>query len=193
MDCDRGNSEYKFYDNIGDLSVRSFWYHSNDTKRNPRVMLRSHFPINDSSGYLHTTVYLAVMLQASWHTAEGNKVKKFIEFCRVKRIIDQIMMDWKNVPTSNLLWHRSQIFPEKEQSSRNFPFANQIFWTKNTPLSLTKRIFSNDQKEQIVNNYKKLDNFHSNVTSIQLFTRIYNNLSHSQKNPVPILLLEKFS
>ena len=35
MDCDRGNPEYKFYDNIGDLSVRSFWYHSNDTKRNP--------------------------------------------------------------------------------------------------------------------------------------------------------------
>ena len=72
MDCDRGNPEYKFYDNIGDLSVRSFWYHSNDTKRNPWVMLCSHCPINDSSGYLHTTVYLAVMLQASWHTAEGN-------------------------------------------------------------------------------------------------------------------------
>ena len=29
-------------------------------------------PIIDSYGYLHTTVYLAVMLQASWHTAEGN-------------------------------------------------------------------------------------------------------------------------
>ena len=72
MDCDRGNPESKFYDNIGDLSVRSFWYHSNDTKRNPWVILCSDCPINDSSGYLHTTVYLAVMLQASWHTAEGN-------------------------------------------------------------------------------------------------------------------------
>ena len=34
-------------------------------------MLCSHYPINDSSGYLHVTVYLAVMLQASWHTTEG--------------------------------------------------------------------------------------------------------------------------
>ena len=72
MDCDRENPEYKFYDNIRDLSVRSFWYHSNDTKRNPWVILCSDCPINDSSGYLHTSVYLAVMLQASWHTAEGN-------------------------------------------------------------------------------------------------------------------------
>ena len=72
IDCDRGNPEYKFYDNIGVLPVRSFWYHSNDTKRNPWVMLCSHCPINDSSGYLHNAVYLAVILQASWHTAEGN-------------------------------------------------------------------------------------------------------------------------
>ena len=54
--------KYKRYDNIGDLSKTTFWYHSNDTKRNPWVMLCSHCPINDSSGYLHVTVYLAVML-----------------------------------------------------------------------------------------------------------------------------------
>ena len=127
MDCDRGNSENKFYDNIGDLSVRSFWYHSNDTKRNPRVMLRSHFPINDSSGYLHTTVYLAVMLQASWHTAEGNKVKKFIEFCRVKRIIDQIMMDWKNVPTSNLLDIGLKSSQRRSRVAEIFPLPIKYF------------------------------------------------------------------
>ena len=39
-------------------------------------MLYSYCPINDSSGYLHNTVYLAVMLQASWHTAEGNQESK---------------------------------------------------------------------------------------------------------------------
>ena len=72
MDCDKGNPEYKFYDNIGDLSVRFFWYHSNDTKMNPWIMFCSYWQINDSSGYLHTTVYLVVMLQASSHTAEGN-------------------------------------------------------------------------------------------------------------------------
>ena len=64
--------KYKLYGNIGDLSERTFWYHSNDTKRNPWVVLCSHCPINDSSGHLHNTAYLVVMLQVSWHTAEGN-------------------------------------------------------------------------------------------------------------------------
>ena len=64
--------KYKLYDNIGYLPKTAFWYHSNDTKRNPWIMLYSHLPINDSSGYLNITVYLAVMLQAFWHTEEGN-------------------------------------------------------------------------------------------------------------------------
>ena len=34
------------------------------------------FPVKDSSGYLHTIVYLAGMLQASWHTAEDNSESK---------------------------------------------------------------------------------------------------------------------
>ena len=66
------SSKYKLNDNIGDLSKTTFWYHSNDTKRNPWVMSFSHCPINDSSDCLHITVYLAVMLRASWPTAEGN-------------------------------------------------------------------------------------------------------------------------
>ena len=53
--------QYKFYYDTGDLSIRSSWYHSSDTKRNPWVMLCSHCPINDSFGYLHNTVYLAVI------------------------------------------------------------------------------------------------------------------------------------
>ena len=68
----RGCPKYKLYDNIGDLSKTKFWYHSYDTKRNPWAMLCSYCPINDWYGYLHITVYLAVMLQASWHTAEDN-------------------------------------------------------------------------------------------------------------------------
>ena len=62
--------KYKLH--IGDLSKTTFWYHNNDTKRNPWVMLCSYCPINDPSGYLHNTVYLAVMLQAPWYTAKGN-------------------------------------------------------------------------------------------------------------------------
>ena len=51
--------EYKFYDNIREYQSDP----DNDTKRNLWVMLCSHCPVNDSSGYLHTTVY---------PTAEGN-------------------------------------------------------------------------------------------------------------------------
>ena len=75
----------------------------------------------------------------------------------------------KKLRNINFAWHRSQSFPEKEQSSRNFPFPNQIFWTKNTPLWLTIRIPSNDQKEDIVNNFKKLDNVHWNATTIHQY------------------------
>ena len=39
-------------------------------------MLCSLFLIKDSSGDLLTTVYLAGMLQASWHAAEGNLKSK---------------------------------------------------------------------------------------------------------------------
>ena len=52
------SSKYKPYYNIGDLSKSTFWYHSNDTKGNPWVMLRLHYPISDSFGCLHITVYL---------------------------------------------------------------------------------------------------------------------------------------
>ena len=47
------------------------WLHS-PVKRKPWVIVCSHYPINDSSGYLNNTVYLTVMLQASWYTADDN-------------------------------------------------------------------------------------------------------------------------
>ena len=37
-----------------------------------RTLLWLHSPINDSSDYLNNTLYLAVMLNAPWHIAEGN-------------------------------------------------------------------------------------------------------------------------
>ena len=40
------------------------------------VMLCSLFQIKDSSGYLHTTVYLEGMLLTSWNTTEGNLESK---------------------------------------------------------------------------------------------------------------------
>ena len=64
--------KYKLYANIKDLSKTTIWYHSNDAKKSPWVMLTSHCSISNSSGYLHIIVYLAVMLHASWRTAESN-------------------------------------------------------------------------------------------------------------------------
>ena len=55
--------KYKLDDHIEDMSKRTFLYHSNDTKKNPCVVLRSHCPINNSPGYLHVTIYIAIMLQ----------------------------------------------------------------------------------------------------------------------------------
>ena len=121
--------KYKFYDNIRDLSVRSFWYHSNDTKRNPWVMLCSHCPINDSSDYLHTTVYLAVMYKPLGILQRVTKSQK------VHISSHDGLKKFHNI---KFTWHRPQHFPEKKQGSRNFHFPNQIFWTKNTPLWLTK-------------------------------------------------------
>ena len=40
------------------------------------MMLCSHCPINDSSGCLHITVYIALMLQASWRTQRVTKSQK---------------------------------------------------------------------------------------------------------------------
>ena len=39
-------------------------------------MLYSHYPISDSSGCFHITVYFAIMLQASWHITEATDSQK---------------------------------------------------------------------------------------------------------------------
>ena len=76
--------KYIFFNNIGNLSIRSFWYHAQlhqkglwidcvhipPRERKPLLMLCSHSPSNGSSWCLHVTSYLAVMLQASWHTTD---------------------------------------------------------------------------------------------------------------------------
>ena len=42
------SSEYSFLDSIGNLSIRSFWYHSKGYQGNPWVLLRSHPSIKRS-------------------------------------------------------------------------------------------------------------------------------------------------
>ena len=173
--------EYKFYDNIRDLSVRSFWYHSNDTKRNPWVMC-----VHIAQLMTHPAMYTIPFTLQLCYKPLGilQRVTKS------QKVHISSHDGLKKLHNIKFAWHRPQNLPEKEHSSRNFSCPNQIFWTKNTPLWLTKRIFSNVQKEQIVNKFKKLDNVHSNVAT---FASIYHRLSHRDKNPVLILLLIFFS
>ena len=107
--------EYKFYDNIRDLSVRSFWYHSNDTKTNPWVMLCSHCPINDSSGYLPFNLPLCYKPLGILQRVTKSQKVHISSHDGLKKL--------HNI---NFAWHRSQSFPEKERSSRNSPFPIQI-------------------------------------------------------------------
>ena len=117
MDCDRGNPEYNIYDHTGDLSIRSFWYHSNDTKRNSWIML-CHIAQFMTHSAIYTpsfTLQLCYKPLGMWkrvtksqkvHTSSHDGLKKLhVKFA----------------------WHRSQNFPEKEQSSKTFHFPSQIF------------------------------------------------------------------
>ena len=62
-----------FYENKNRaLPIKSFCYYTTKNKRNVRVMLLSYCPINDSYDPIDTFVYLPVMLQSYWSTAEGN-------------------------------------------------------------------------------------------------------------------------
>ena len=86
MDQDIGKPWIEIFHIIEDLSTRSFLYHSkwhqpnswvmlcslSPIKNNRWVMLCSYSPINDSYDCLNNTVYLAFMLQATCHTAEGS-------------------------------------------------------------------------------------------------------------------------
>ena len=74
MDEDKWNISFKFYENNNkDLPIKSFSNHSNKTKMNLWITFFSYCPMNYSYDSSNTTVYLRIMLHASWHTAEGNQ------------------------------------------------------------------------------------------------------------------------
>ena len=121
----------KFYNNIRDLPIKSFWYHNSDTKRNPWVMLCSHFPISDSSGYLHNTVYLAVCYKPLGILQRVTKSQK---------VHISHHDGFEKLHNISFVWHRSQGFPEREQSSTNFPFPQSNF-LRTIDLLFFKQVF----------------------------------------------------
>ena len=72
IDQDRGKPWKQIFWHTEDLSITSSWYHSKWHQEGPLGYVVFTFPINYSSRYLNNTAYLADMLQATWHIAEGN-------------------------------------------------------------------------------------------------------------------------
>ena len=85
-------------------------------------MFCSHCQINNSSGYLHFTVYLAVMLQASWHTAELTKSQE------VHISSHDELQKLHNI---NFAWHRSRDFLSDRVEKQEFLPAPVTFFSNN--------------------------------------------------------------
>ena len=82
--------------------ITSFWYHSNDTKRNPWVMLYSHCPINDSFGYYTLPFTFQLFYNPPGIMQRTTKSQKVYISSH-----DQL----QTLYTINFGWHRSQGFP----------------------------------------------------------------------------------
>ena len=57
----------------------------------------------------------------------------------------------------------------KQKSMTLITYFLGYHWAKDTPLWLIKRIFSNDLREQIANNFKKLNNVYANAPTIDQY------------------------
>ena len=110
--------QYKFYNNIGDLSIRSFWYHNSDTKRNPSVMLCSHCQL-----MTHPDIYTIPFTLQLCYKPLG--ILQRVTKSQKVHISNHDGLE--NLHNINFFWHRSQGFPEREQSSRNFSFPQSNF------------------------------------------------------------------
>ena len=103
------STQYKFYYDTGDLSIRSFWHHSSDTKRNPWVMLCSHCPTQFTLQLCYKTLGILqrVTKTQKVHISSHDGLQKL-----------------HNI---NIVWYKSQGFPERKQSSMNFSLLQSNF------------------------------------------------------------------
>ena len=61
----------------------------------------------------------------------------------------------------------------KQKSMRLTTYFLGYHWAKDTPLWLIKIIFSNDLREQIANNFKKLNNVSGNLPTIHQYLQFF--------------------
>ena len=112
--------------NTGDLPETTFSFHSNDFKRNPWVTLCLHCPINDSCSNLYMTIYFAVMLQASWHTAEGETKSQKVQISSHDAL--------QKLHNFDFAWHRSQDFLREEVEKQELSPSPINFFENNKKL-----------------------------------------------------------
>ena len=97
--------KYKLNDNIGDLSKTNFWYHSNDTKRNPWVMLCSHCPIN-----AHPAVY-TLLFTLQLCVKPLGILQSVTKSQKVHISSHDLLQKLHNI---DFIWHRSRDFIKEE-------------------------------------------------------------------------------
>ena len=101
------------------MTKTAFWYHSNDTKRNPWVVLCSQCPVSDSSGCLHITVYLAVYKPLGILQRVTKSQKVHISSHDVLQKLHYI----------DFAWYRSEVFSDRGWKNRNF-FLHPLFFLR---------------------------------------------------------------
>ena len=126
------SGKYKLYNNIGDLSKATFWYHSNDTKRNPWVMLCSLCPIKT-----HPAVYtLLLTLQLCYKSlAILQKVTK----SKIETSSHNLLQKLHNI---DFAWHRSQGSFREWLEKQEFPAFPIDFFENNQNLFFRSLIVS---------------------------------------------------
>ena len=104
------SSKYKLNDNIGDLSKTTFWYHSNDTKRNPWVIFCSHWPINDWSSCLPFTLQLCYKPLGI--------LQRVTKSQKVHISSHDVLQKLHNI---DFAWHKSRDILKEEVEKQEFP------------------------------------------------------------------------
>ena len=104
--------KYKLYGNIVDFLKTTFWYHNNDTKRNPWVMLCSYCPI-----MTQPAIYTLPFTLQFWY-----KLLCILERVTKSRKVYISSHDGlQKLHNINFTWHRSRGFLRDRVKNQEFP------------------------------------------------------------------------
>ena len=135
--------EYNFHDNIGDMPVRSYWYYSNDTKRNPWVNIIAVTPRRTLGlCYVHIAqlmTYPAIYTLPFTLQLSCKPLGILQRATKSRKVHISIHDRLQRLYNINLALHRSQGFQGWEWNSRNLLFSplNTKFFKQWVYLSLT--------------------------------------------------------